>query len=245
MSYKKYIAGFLLAIQALLTIELTANALEDLKYELSSTGTTKNQEPSKWYKISFPRPMKSSKGVVMMKTMDDQFTDIPVFIDGQGQIWSSDKKKNLFGFGGGYGERFEILLAVGDKDLKPIGKCVIIPFPLFIEDEQGRKVEIQASTPDGDHFTIEGSGFAPKEVVTFKSISCHETLDADFEVDEHGRFHMGYAPAVIGKKEGPFEVTFSGKNMQPLKLRHYWGRIAFAQPNKYKELESKYPFSER
>ena len=49
---------------------------------------------------------------------------------------------------------------------------------------------------------------------------------------------------MIGKKEGPFEVTFSGKNMQSLKLRHYWGKIAFTAPNKYKELESKYPLSE-
>jgi hypothetical protein len=246
MIYRKYIVEMFLALQVFFTIDVTASSLENLKYELISTSTT-NQEPSKWYRLSFPRKMKSSSGLLMMKDMNDKFVDIPVFIDEDGNIWSQDKTKYLFGMGGGYGERFEMLLAVGDteKDLEPIAKCVIIPFPRFVEDKQGRRIEIQADTPDGDHFTIVGSGFAPKEVLTFKSRSCDETLGSDFKVDENGGFCLGYAPAVIGKKEGPFEVTFSGKNMEPLKLRHYWGRIAFTQPNKYKELESKYSFSER
>ncbi len=220
--------------------------LEHLNYELVKSLNPENGEPSKFYKLSFPGKTQPSLGVVIIKRMDDSFNDVPVFIEGDGTIWSVDKKEEgILGFDGGYGEKFEILLAAINKkdEATPLAKCVIIPFPRIVQDDKGHKIELQAASPDGCLFTVTGSGFIPKEKVSIASRSCDESMTFSVEVDDNGNFHLGTAPAVIGKTEGPFELVFTGKDMKPLKMRHYWGEIAFYKPNSYKELRNKYKFT--
>lgn len=242
MNYKRVVVSALLAVLSLFVGQLEVNAIEDLSYELVKAGVQANQEPINYYQLSLSQKTQSSLGYVVIKSMDGQFSDFPVFIAEDGSIQLEDKSEEcVFGFGGGYGERFEVLLAkIVRKEAEPIAKCVIIPFPLCTQDENGHYIELKAESEDGKHFSIVGSGFNPKEKITFISRSYDETIEHPITVDAKGEFRMGYAPAVIGKKEGPFEVTFSGKTTtEPLKIRHYWGKIAFCPLNKYKELESR------
>lgn len=220
--------------------------LADLNYELVRTSEAPGLEPIKSYKLSFPKTTKSFFGMVAMINMDGNFSEVLVWVSEDGKILTTDKKQeNTFGFSGGYGEKFDLLLTyTKDETSEPIAKCEIIPYPLIAKDENGHSIEIQAITNNGEHFVIIGSGFIPKEKITFKSKSCDESMSHPFIVDNSGSFTMTYSPATIGKTEGLFEVTFIGLHMKPLKIQHFWGKIAFTYPNEYKKLKAKYGLSE-
>jgi hypothetical protein len=93
-------------------------------------------------------------------------------------------------------------------------------------DKNGHTLRIKATDDSGKNFHIQLCGFQPNEVVDFESRSCHEKMGGPITMDKDGKFFMGYAPAVIGKNEGPFSISFSNKNTQ-LSIKHYWGPIAF------------------
>lgn len=222
-------------------------ALEELNYTLFASKSPIDGEPSKYYKLSISSKPTPGPGIVIIRRMDGEFNDIPVFINKEGIIQLPDAINDaIFGMDGGYAEKFEVLLAASEKekDFKPIAKCVIIPFPRIVQDDRGHKIELQAITSNGEHFSITGSGFRPNEQITMQSRSCNESLTFYLKTDEHGKFSFGFNPAVIGKTEGPFEVTFLAEDMKPMKMRHYWGKVAFSQPNKYKTLKNKLPFPE-
>lgn len=224
-----------------------AEALEELNYTLFTSKNPIDGEPSKYYKLSVSSKSTTGPGVVLVKRMDGEFIEMPVFIDKGGIIRTPDGINDaIIGMDGGYAERFEVLLVISEnkKKIKPIAKCVIIPFPRIVSDDKGHKIELQAITSDGEHFSLNGSGFKPNEQITLKSRSCNELLTSPLKTDEEGKFFICLSPAVIGKIEGPFEVTFSGDNMKPLIMRHYWGKVAFSQPNNYKTLRNKLPFPE-
>lgn len=247
MNHKILITILMLAIFSIADAEEQTVVLEDLSYTHFSSKNPIDGEPSKYYKLSIPSKSISGPGVIIIVRMDGRFIDEPVFIDKEGVIRTPDGKDDIIvGMDGGYAEKFDILLAVSEKekDLKPIAKCVIIPFPRIVHDKKGRKIELKASSSDGKQFLITGSGFKPNEQITFKSRSCNELITSPLKIDEQGNFFIIICPAVIGKIEGPFEVTFSGKGMEPMKILHYWGNVAFTQPNKYKTLKNKLPFPE-
>lgn len=105
-------------------------------------------------------------------------------------------------------------------------------------------IELNVSSGDDKLFTLTGSGFKPNEKVTLKSRSCNESTTLPLKVNAEGHFCIGYAPSVVGKTEGPFELIFSGENMMPMKIQHYWGHLAFYKPNAYRKLKNKYKFSD-
>lgn len=247
MKNKTLITLLMLAAFCIVNAEQQTVALEELNYTLLTSKNPIDGEPSKYYKLSISSKSTSGPGAVFVERMDGEFIHIPVFIDKDGIIRTSDGINDaIIGMDGGYAEKFEVLLAASEKekDFKPIAKCVIIPFPHIIQDDKGHKIELRTITSDGEHFSVTGSGFKPNEQITLKSRSCNESLTAPLKTDEQGKFFIGISPAVIGKTEGPFEVTFSGENMKPLKIRHYWGKVAFSQPNEYKTLKNKLPFPE-
>ena len=244
MAYK-IIAIFLLTAQSLVANEFNDNSLKALNYKFIQTLDYADNGISKFYKLSYPGKIKPSHGLISIKNIGGNFTHTPVYIAEGGMIWfnaHNETIEGIFGFDGGYGEKFEILLTTMDTKgkVEPLAKCEIIPFPRIIQDAKGHRIELQAMTADGQSFLFIGSGFAPKEKLSFKSRSCHESLTHSVNVDNNGIFYMEYCPAIIGQNEGPFEVTFSGENMNPLKIRHYWGKIAFTPPKKYTALKSKY-----
>jgi len=247
MGHKTLVFFLTLAALCMLDKEVQAIALPDLNYTLVQSVNPLDGEPSKYYKFSLAGKSTPSSGILLIKRMDGEFTDIPVFIDKEGIIRAPDKQNEaIIGMDGGYAEKFEVLLAASEKnqDAKPLAKCVIIPFPRIVQDDKGHKIELEAASPDGEHFLITGSGFKPNEQITFKSRSCNESGSVPLKIDAQGNFYISYDPAVIGKTVGPFEVTFCGENMQPLKMRHYWGKIAFCKPNEYKTLKNKYQLPE-
>lgn len=224
-----------------------ANSLETLSYECIKSLDPEDLEPSKIYRLSLSHPIDATSGIVIIKSMDGGFSNFPIYIEQNGRLMTENRvEEKLFGFNGGYAEKFEVLLAAtkDNGDTKPLAKCVITPFPHMVQDDQGRKIELKAEDHMGYSFTIHGSGFHPNEKITVKSCSHNESASFPLDVDNQGNFVFGYNPAVVGKTEGSFKLTFSGKNIKPLKLQHYWGKIAFDGPNKYKKLKEKYPFPE-
>lgn len=247
MKNKILITLLMLAAFCIVNAEEQTVALEELKYTLFLSEKLIGSEPSKYYTLTISSKSTSGSGVIFVKRMDGQFNETLVFIDKEGVIRTSDGKNEvIIGMDGGYAEKFEVLLVSSENknDFKPIAKCVITPFPCIIQDDKGHKIELKAVTPDGKHFSITGSGFKPDEQITLKSRSCNESLTFPLKTDEQGGFFFGFNPAVIGKTEGPFEVTFLGENMKPMKMRHYWGKVAFTKPNEYKTLKNKLPFPE-
>lgn len=227
--------------------EVQSAALEEINYTLFTSENPVEGEPSKYCTLSISSKPTPSYGIVVIKQMDGKFIDIPVFIDKTGMIRSLDGANDaMIGMDGGYGEKFEVLLAAlkTEKDCKPIAKCTIIPFPLIVQDDKGHKIELEAVSSDGEHFLITVSGFKPNEAITMKSRSCHESGMFPLNTDIQGKISFGYNPAVKRKAEGPFEVTFFGENMKPLKIQHYWGKVAFSKPNKYQALKNKLRFPE-
>ena len=220
---------------------------KDIKPVLEELNTTCVQVSSvssadrKFYKFSLPHPIESTLGVVVIRNMNGKFTDFPIFIESDGRIWTEDKViEKTFGIQGGYGERFEILLAAINKkgEPKPLAKTIIIPFPRIVKDESGHSVELKAEDVIGHNFTVHGSGFAPNEKITFTSHSGNESGSFPLQADQQGTFVFGYNPAVIGKTEGAFELTFEVENTKPIKLKHYWGKIAFRIPSEYQKLNN-------
>lgn len=246
MIHKILIILLMLAAFCIVDAEEQTAALEELNYTLFTSKSPIDGEPSKYYKLSISSKSTTGPGTVFIERMDGEFIDLPVFIDKKGIIRTSDRTDDaIIGMDGGYGERFKVLLVISEKkDFKPIAKCVIIPFPRIVQDDRGHKIELQAITSNGEHFSITGSGFRPNEQITMQSRSCNESLTFYLKTDEHGKFFFGFNPAVIGKTEGPFEVTFLAEDMKPMKMRHYWGKVAFSPPNKYKTLKNKLPFPE-
>lgn len=246
MNNKILIIFLMLTAFCIVDAEEQTAALDELNYTLFTSKNPIDGEPSKYYKLSISSKSTTGPGVVFIERMDEDFIDMPVFIDKEGIIRTSDGINDaIIGMDGGYGERFKVLLVVPEKkDFKPIAKCVIIPFPRIVQDDGGHKIELQAITSDGEHFSITGSGFKSNGQITLKSRSCNESLTSPLKVDEEGKFFICLSPAVIGKTEGPFEVTFLAEDMKPMKMRHYWGKVAFSPPNKYKTLKNKLPFPE-
>lgn len=243
----KFIVPLLVVTYSLFTNNISAEKpLEILNYELVKTVDSKNGKPAKYYKVSLNGPIKSTKGILTAKNMGGSTCDFPVFIEKDGTIWGSVEKKipGIMGFDGGYGEKFELILSACDKNKTkiPLAKCEIIPFPFIIQDDEGHKIELKTVDRTGTAFELTGSGFVPKEQLIVKSRSCHESKTFPLEVNANGSFSMVCAPGVIGKTEGPFDFVFSGENMEPMSLQHYWGKIAFYTPNEYETLKDKYKF---
>lgn len=97
---------------------------------------------------------------------------------------------------------------------------------LKVSDKNGHTLKVEAIDNSGKLFNILLSGFQPNESVEFESQSCNEYMRNTITMDGEGKIVMGYAPAVIGKNEGPFCISFTNENTQ-LSIKHYWGPIAF------------------
>jgi hypothetical protein len=241
-----YIKLFFLTL-TVVTFNIYAKEVKPTLAELNSKSVqvpSENSENHKYYTLSLPHPIEAIKGVVVIKRMDGGFYDFPIFIESDGRILREDKLiEKIFAIKGGYGERFELLLAAinSKEEAKPLAKTVIIPFPLIVKDDKGHFIELKAEDMIGHNFTVHGSGFAPNEHITFTSHSGNETGSFPLQADKQGTFVFGYNPAVIGKTEGPFELTFKVENAKPIKLKHYWGKIAFREPSEYRKLKEKYP----
>ena len=244
MFYKSLIFFLILTFQFVCAQDVEYS-LPNLNYELVESLNPMDGEPSKYYQLFISPQAQASQGVLMIRKMNGEFVNQHVFIEADGTIWAQNKTKGRrINFGGGYGEKLQLLLAaVKSKiDAEPLAKCEFVPFPLFVNDDKGHKIEVIADTSDGKHFTVMGSGFRPKEIISFNSCSSHERLENSFAANDQGTFEFGYSPAVLGEVEGPFQLTFCGENMKPLILHHYWGKIAFYRASRYKALAAKYPF---
>lgn len=247
MNNKILIIFVMLAAFCIVDAKEQAVALEELNYTLFTSKNPIDGEPSKYYTLSISSKSTHGPGVVFIERMDGKFNHTPVFINKEGIIRTSDGLYDaIIGMDGGYAEKFEILLTAfeNEKDLKPIAKCMIIPFPRIVQDDKGHKIELEAITSDGEHFSFIGSGFKPNEQITLKSRSCNELLTSPLNTNEQGKFFVIISPAVIGKTEGPFEMIVSGEDMKTMNMRHYWGKVAFYPPNKYKTLKNKLLFPE-
>ena len=207
-------------------------------------------EITKYYTMRLPSGRIQGPVLVKVKLSNNSFLDFPLYVGNDGFVKGNDTMSNyLWGTSAGYGESFEVLIVPTipggsiTKGVKPLGKGTFIPFPLIVKDDQGHSIEVVAKGGEGHYFKVIGKGFAPKESIIFLSRSIDEVLSNFLFADENGNVEMGYAPAVIGEREGPFSITFRTEKMAPLILNHYWGRIAFSTPKKYRALADKFPKS--
>lgn len=164
-----------------------------------------------------------------------------------GTLVDAKGKKALIGLGlYGYGEPITISIQPYSckgrmkKYRKMEVKDIYIPNPLEVKDAQGHKASIIAADVAGKTFLLMLEGYKPFERVHALSRSCEENLDFFVKTEANGAAVISYAPAVIGKIEGPFELTLQGDDSS-LSLQHYWGEITFTPPEKYPALKSKFP----
>lgn len=216
-----------------------------LNYELEPIKALPDGQRVRFAKLHATGDFHHGDGVMKMRLMNGSTSEFEVSIDKDGSIKKPDSEdKFVLCMAGGYGEAFEYELFTGKnkKETMSIGKCAIIPFPIIRQDGKGRKVELTPESPEGDVFLLTGSGFLPNEKIHYRSRSCDEVIVQDFEASNTGDFNVMSMPGVIGQIEGPFEITLSSANMEPMKIRHLWGKIAFRNPGEFKELLGKYKF---
>ena len=207
-------------------------------------------EITKYYTMRLPSGWIQGPVLVIVKLLNNSFLDFPLYVGNDGFVKGNDTVSNyLWGTSAGYGESLEVLIVPTlpggsiTKGVKPLGKGTFIPFPLIVKDDQGHSIEVVAIGAEGHYFTVMGKGFTSKERIFSLSRSSDEVLSYFIDADENGNVQMGFAPAVIGEREGQFSITFRTEKMAPLTLNHYWGRIAFSTPKEYKALADKFPKS--
>ena len=226
-----------------------SQAIPEITFEFIGDTYCENA-PARIFRMRVPSCVKDTQAMFCTKQLNKKARGSLVRLSKDGSLRTDDSsKKFAMAFIAGYGERNDILLFEVDKKGNPIADKLIargsiIPFPLQAQDNQGHTVEIHLNDGNGEIFMINYSGFAPNEQIQFDSYSSKESISYTITADENGLGAMLYAPAVAGRKEGPFEIRLKTKNMpQPLVIKHYWGKIAFETLDKYHELEKKYPRS--
>ena len=231
-----------------IAIDINSQAVPQISCQFVSDSCLTNQSPARLYRMQIPSPVRDTPAILFTRQLDNNVNGHPVYLSKNGSIRSPDASKDaIMAFSGGYGESFDLLLFEVDKKGNPlidklIARGFIIPFPLKFLDTQGHTVEIHPLDGNGEFFMINYSGFFPNEQIQFTSRSSGESMTDIITANENGFGCMGYAPAVVGRNEGPFEICFKTKNMpQSLTIKHYWGKIAFRTLNKYHELQQKYP----
>lgn len=202
------------------------------------------KDPMRVYQFSLCCRQKERPAILICKKMDDKFDQHAVYIEKNGNVVASNGQPLLMGLMGGYGEIFTISLYEASKNKrfnnqKLLGTCQVVPFPIIAENAQGQKLEICPLDFTGQVFQVNLSGFAPHEAFDLASRSCHEKMDHHFQADEKGCFSMMLCPAVVGRQEGPFEISVSNLRMDPLTKKHYWGIFCFLPPPKMNALLEK------
>lgn len=192
---------------------------------------------------------RSSYGIFKTTKVDGKSTSSPIYLNEDGKVMTGDSIKTRLVFGGvfGYGEWLNIEITPSSKEGKPLknnkmlGMHHFVPSPLQAIDNAGHKLTIEPIDQTGCHFRCMLSGFKPGEKIKITSRSYEEEIEGTIPIDENGEAQWLSSPAVVGKAQGPFEITVQDKNMKPLVLQHYWGKIAFTPTDQYQKVYEKYP----
>lgn len=184
--------------------------------------------------------MKEVEALLIVERSNDQKEIITVYIDSEGVLKSRENHDETlaFCFYYGYGEPVTLhLLSCEDgkkaKTERSYAQYFFIPQPLMISGNSG--VELHCVTIDtfGKMFGLGMFGLSPNELVKFESISCNEILQFSVVSDAKGMINFILFPAVIGKANGPFQITASDSTSEPLVLKQYWGDLAFTPVDRY------------
>lgn len=197
------------------------------------------------YTLQVPDLPKPGPASLTTTLINGKKTKMLIAIDEQGFVIDHQGRAFQFITYSGYGEPIEVLIQRCNKRGRHLKGCLYeghlfhVPNPLEVIDKHGHRIELIAVAPTGNEFLVHITGFQPKEVVHMHSQSCDEVMSRSIAMENNGSFAFAYAPAVVGKKEGPFKLTISNDNCN-LTLQHYWGAIAFTPPDKYSQLKSKF-----
>ncbi len=102
----------------------------------------------------------------------------------------------------------------------------VIPFPIESRSNNGScRLSVEMITPRATSFGITGEGFEPNEMITTRSQSNNEILDAKHQASKDGKFIVILFPAVIGQKSGTERYTAVGRSCE-VTVQFEWGPSA-------------------
>ena len=239
---KKFLIPLFIFIAVVISIQGgNDNKVKTLPIKYTSYEMGLDTRPLKAFEYQVEDLPKECNIRIEIMSMDRKSSKSYGRLDKNGFVIGENGKKWPFVFNCGYGEPMSVAISqawfpLSDK----VGLLFFTPYPLEASDEHGHRFTIIAKNTEGTKFELHLSGFEAGETILYQSSSCHEKIQEYFQADEQGEIIIHYWPAVIGKSEGPFRITFSNK-MHKLSLQHYWGTIAFTSLLEYQELQGKFP----
>lgn len=220
--------------------QMMAEDLPSLKFEMDGH-VEHNKLIYRMYKIELLNPIEASKGILVFKMMDGQFIECGVEIDSDGKICQNGAPYT-HAFNAGPGEKFEIVLASLDPNnkTKALAKSTFIPFPAKWRGEGNRVVELQIADLSGLRFSLAGTGFDPNQKLSIVLLAEKEKNTFEVITNEVGEF---VTPISLPAKaaEGCFILHVLENELVTVGFRHYWGKIAFKDAPRFKELYEQYP----
>ncbi len=97
----------------------------------------------------------------------------------------------------------------------------IVPMPLVAKGNEGPQVEVTRIEKGASFVLIELSGFAPKELLYFKSRSGDEIIEKSILVDSNGSFSFLYAASILGRIQGGSNVSIYSHSKKYV-IDYFW-----------------------
>lgn len=234
----------LIGIMLFSTIKADDQVRVPLRFEVTGEAASLKE-----YQIVIDDLPKPSNVMIYQVKLNGAIIEIPGYLREDGTLAYQEQDYPVISwvFGSfGYGETIVFIVEPRDKKNKPLKKNNLsaigglVPEPLEVEDSEGHKIEITGKDGTGNSFIVRLTGFRPHEKIKVRSCSCNESFTLNQKTDAEGSCKFFYNPGVKGFTQGPFELTVTDSIMKPLKIQHYWGRIAYTPRQNYASLQEQF-----
>lgn len=118
------------------------------------------------------------------------------------------------------GEPMHVILLSADGNEK--ADVSVVPVPIEVQDNQGRRFSVVLANADGSAFKFVGEGFKPKENLWLRSTTGKKMTRTKLSATDAGRFSGVLKPFDRAKKGGMTKLEISGKEGK-MWLEFGWG----------------------